>query len=476
MALAQAQAPDQVAGVRYRPGTPGYDARRTGFNLAIEHRPHVIVDARTPGDVVAAVRQAAGEGRPVAVMNTGHGPSVAADGAVLIRTGGLRGVAVDPVRRTARVAGGEVWRDVIAAAAPHGLAPLNGSSPAVGVVGYTLGGGIGLLSRRFGFAADHVRWIELVTADGRLRRVSADPAAGGDPDLFWALRGAGANFGVVTALEVDLFPVARLLGGELCFGDEVGADVVPAYVDWARAVPEAMASSLMLMRYPDDPAVRPELRGRHVTHVRLAWSGEGRGAGRGDGDDLAAGRPWVERLRGIGPRLVDTVRTMPYTEVGTIHHEPVDEPVPAFDRNVLLGDLDGAAASALWRHAGPGAAAPLLAELRAWGGALSRPPAVPNAVGGRDARFSLLGIAGPDPADRARRDEMLDALAPWGTGGTYLNFCGVEDGVGDPAAGAVQRAHRPGDLARLRTLKAIHDPGNVFRVNFNVAPSTRTGG
>jgi FAD/FMN-containing dehydrogenase len=472
MALAQAQATDQVAGVRYRPGTPGYDARRTGFNLAIEHRPHVIVDARTPGDVVAAVRQAAADGRPVAVMNTGHGPSVAADGAVLIRTGGLRGVAVDPVRRTARVAGGAVWRDVIAAATPHGLAPLNGSSPAVGVVGYTLGGGIGLLSRRFGFAADHVRSIELVTADGRLRRVSAGgddsagPARGGDPDLFWALRGAGANFGVVTALEVDLFPVARLLGGELCFGGELGADVVHAYVEWARAVPEAMASSLMLMRYPDDPAMPPELRGRHVTHVRLAWSGTE------ESDDLAAGHPWVERLRGIGPRLVDTVRTMPYTEVGTIHHEPVDEPVPAFDRNVLLRDLDGAAASALWRHAGPDAAAPLLAEVRAWGGALSRPPAVPNAVGGRDARFSLMGIAGPDPADRARRDEMLDALAPWGTGGTYLNFCGVEDGVG----GAVRRAHGPGDLARLRALKAIHDPGNMFRVNFNVAPSAWAGG
>jgi FAD/FMN-containing dehydrogenase len=367
-------------------------------------------------------------------------------------------VRVDPARRTARVGGGARWRDVIAAAAPHGLAPLCGSSPDVGVAGYTLGGGVGPLARRYGFAADHVRAVELVTADGRHRRVDGDADA--VPDLFWALRGAGANFGVVTALEIDLFPVATLLGGELCFGPEHAEAVLHAYVDWAAAVPEPIGSSLLLLTYPDDPAVPPALRGRHVTHVRVADSAADCTADGGEG------RRWVDRLRRIGPRLVDTVRVMRYADVGSIHHDPVDTPVPAFDRNVLLHTFDHAAAAVLARHAGPAAGAPFLAELRAWGGALARPPAVPNAVGGRDAAFSLLAISDPDPVNRARRDDLLAAVRPWATGATYPNFSGVEDA--GPAR--VRTAYRPADWDRLRRLKAALDPGNLFCVNHNIPP------
>jgi FAD/FMN-containing dehydrogenase len=433
-------------------GDAGYDARRSGFNIAIEHHPERIVEATGPADVVAAVQLAAGAGRPVAVMNTGHGPSVPADGAVLVRTGRLNRVGVDPLRRTARIEAGAAWREVIGAATAHGLAPLNGTSPHVGVVGYTLGGGVGLMARRFGFAADHVRWLDVVTADGQIRHVTADV----DPDLFWALRGAGANFGVVTAMEVDLFPVPALLGGELCFEAAVSEDVLHGYADWAKEVPETMASSVLLLGYPDDPAVPWELRGRHITHVRIAYTG----------DDDAEGYEWVERLRRIGPRVVDTVRVMPYAEIGTIHHEPTDEPVPAFDRNILLHDFDHDAASMLAEHAGPGADAPFLAEVRAWGGALSRSPAVPNAVGGRDAAYSLLGISDPGAESRARRNDLLAAMRPWATGMTYQNFAGVEDSSVD----AVRLAYRPEDFARLQDIKAVYDPGNLFRVNFNIPP------
>ncbi len=435
-------------------GEAGYDALRAGFNIAIEHHPEVIVDATSPADVVTAVRRAAGAGRPVAVMNTGHGPSVSADGAVLVRIGRMNRVDVDSVRRTVRIEAGAAWRDVIEAAAPYGLAPLNGSSPHVGAVGYTLGGGVGLLARRFGFAADHVRSFDVVTADGRNRHVTADADA--DPDLFWALRGAGANFGVVTAMEVDLFPVATLLGGELCFDAEASEEVLHTYSDWARDVPETMASSILLLGYPDGPAVPEERRGRHITHVRLAYTG----------DDHAGGDQWVEQLRRIGPRVVDTVRVMPYAEMGTIHHEPTDEPVPAFDRNILLSDFDLDAASVLSKYAGPSADAPFLVELRAWGGALSRPPTVPNAVGGRDAAYSLLAISDPVAENRARRDELLEAMRPWATGMTYPNFAGVEDGSLD----AVRRAYGPEDFARLQEIKAVYDPENRFRINFNIPP------
>jgi len=437
-----------------RCGDAGYDALRSGFNVAVEHHPEAIVEATRPADVVAAVRMATSAGRPVAVMNTGHGPSVAADGAVLVRTGRMDRVDVDPVRRTARIECGAAWREVIEASAPYGLAPLNGSSPHVGAVGYTVGGGVGLLARRFGFAADHVRWFDVVTADGRHRHVSA--AADADPDLYWALRGAGGNFGVITAMEVDLFPVATLLGGELGFEAEASEEVLHAYADWARDVPETMASSVLLLGYPDDATVPRELRGRHVTHVRIAFTG----------DDHAEGYQLVELLRRIGPRVVDTVRPMPYAEIGTIHHEPTDQPVPAFDRNILLSDFDQDAASVLFKYAGPGANPPFLAEVRAWGGALSRPPTVPNAVGGRDAAYSLLAISDPVPENRASRDELLDAMEPWATGMTYPNFSGVEDTTVE----AVRRAYRPEDFARLRSIKAVYDPHNVFRVNFNIPP------
>jgi FAD/FMN-containing dehydrogenase len=410
------------------------------------------VDAASPADVVAAVRLAAGAGRPVAVMNTGHAASVPADGAVLVRTGRLNRVDVDPVRRTARIEAGAVWRDVIEAATAYGLAPLNGTSPQVGAVGYTLGGGVGLMARRFGFAADHVRWLDVVTADAQTRHVTADV----DADLFWALRGAGANFGVVTAMEVDLFPVASVLGGELGFEAAVSEDVLHGYAGWAREVPETMASSVMLLGYPDDPTVPRELRGRHITHVRIAYTGA----------DDAEGYGWVERLRRIGPRAVDTVRVMPYAEIGTIHHEPTDVPVPAFDRNILLHDFDHDAASMLYAHAGPGTDVPFLTEVRAWGGALSRSPAVPNAIGGRDAAYSLLGISDPAAGSRARRDDLLAVMRPWATGMTYANFAGVEDSSVD----AVRLAYRPEDFARLQDLKARYDPGNLFRVNFNIPP------
>jgi FAD/FMN-containing dehydrogenase len=435
-------------------GEPRHELLRSGFNLAVVHDPEMIVEATSAADVAAAVKFATQSGLPVAVMNTGHGASVATDGGLLIRTGRMGGVTVDPSRRWARVEAGASWRDVIEAAAPHGLAPLNGSSPHVGAVGYTLGGGVGLLARRFGFAADHVRAMEVVTADGRFRRVCAE--AGSEADLFWALRGAGGNFGVVTAMEIDLFPVPVLLGGELCFAAEACEEVLATYARWAAEVPETMASSVMVLRYPDDPALPHQLGGRHITHVRVAYCG----------DDLSDGQAWLQMLRDIEGCVLDTVCAMPYREVGTIHHEPVETPVAAFDRNILLRDFDHDAAVMLGKHAGSSADPAFLVELRAWGGALARPPAVPNAVGGRDARFSLLAITDANHEHRAQRDSLLDAMRPWGTGKTFLNFSGVEDTSLDD----VRRAYATADFDRLRRIKADYDPDNTFRVNLNIPP------
>ncbi|MEV8476393.1 FAD-binding oxidoreductase [Streptomyces sp. NPDC051173] len=435
-----------------QPGEPGYDDARLGLNRAAESQPAYVVEAATEQDVVAAVRLAAEQKRPVGVMATGHGPSVSADDAVLVNTRRMDSVRVDVARATAWIEAGARWRQVLEHTTPHGLAPLNGSSPNVGAVGYLVGGGAGLLGRRFGFAADHVRRLRLVTADGRLREVTAEA----DPDLFWAVRGGKDNFGLVVGMEVDLFPVSRLYGGGLYFPGEATAEVLHAYAEWVRHVPEEMASSVLLLHNPDLPDVPEPLRGRFITHLRIAYSGEA-----ADGEDL------VRPLRALGPALLDTVRDMPYAEVGTIHHEPTSMPYVAYDRNVLLSDLTDDAVDTIVALAGPAAGAPFVTELRHFGGAYARPPEVPNCVSGRDAAFTLFTGAVPGGENLRRRDDFLDRMRPWSTGGVNLNFAGVEDT--DPAD--VRAAYTPADFDRLRAVKAQYDPDNLFRVNFNIPPA-----
>src|SRR5688572_10922006 len=222
-----------VTGPVLSPGDPRFADEVAPFNVAHQPRPAVVVGATSTADVAAAVRWAADRGHTVAVQATGHGLTGSLDGAVLITTDRLDTVVVDPASRSARVGAGVRWRGVIDAAAPHGLAPLSGSSSGVGVVGYTLGGGLGLLSRQYGFAADHVRRAELVTADGAIRAVDAET----DPDLFWALRGGKGNLGIVTELEFDLVPVARLYGGGIFFPGGSAPEVLHAFREWTTTLP-----------------------------------------------------------------------------------------------------------------------------------------------------------------------------------------------------------------------------------------------
>ncbi|WP_207400650.1 FAD-binding oxidoreductase [Actinomadura roseirufa] len=440
------------------PGESGYDDERLGLNRAIESRPACVVAASGEQDVVAAVRLAGEQKRAVGVQATGHSPVVPADDAVLVSTRRMDGVRVDPERATAWIEAGAPWRTVLEHTTPHGLAPLNGSSPSVGAVGYLVGGGAGLLGRRFGFAADHVRRLRLVTADGRLR----DVTAASDPDLFWAVRGGKDNFGLVVGMEIDLFPVARLYGGGLYFSGEATTEVLHAYAEWVRHVPEVMASSVLLATMPDLPGVPDPLRGRFIAHVRVAYSGEG---GAAEGERL------VRSLRQFGPALLDTVQDMPYAQVGTIHHEPTDAPYVAYDRSMFLRELDFGTVDALLELAGPDAGAPFITELRHFGGAYARTPEVPNCVGGRDALFSVFTGLVPtnsesDAAAFRQRDELLAKLDPWSTGGSLLNFAGVEDAGLD----RVRTAYAPADFERLRAIKTVYDPGNMFRINFNIPP------
>lgn len=428
------------------PGHRGWDSELAGFNTAAVHRPDLVVAAEHPDHVAAAVRYAADRGLPVGVQATGHGISVPADGGILVTTGRLRGVAVAPEARTARVAAGVRWHQVIAAAAPYGLAPLNGSSPFVGVVGYTLGGGLGPMARRFGYAADHVRWIDVVTADGMPRRASADE----EPDLFWALRGGKGNFGVVTAMEFELMPVRTFYGGGLFFTTEAVEAVLDTWWRWTAELPESMTTSVALVRLPDLPRVPASLRGRVSAHVRITFLGA-----PDEGEQLLA------PLRGLGP-VLDTVAERPYSDVGEVHQDPVD-PMPIQERSILLDTFDERAAKTLLEVAGPDSDCRAhVVEVRHLGGAVARRPEVPGSTGNRDAEFTLATIAPPGGASAS----VLAALEPWGTGRTYINFLN-----GPGAETETRRAYEPAVYQRLAELKRRYDPANLFRFNHNIPPA-----
>ena len=441
-----------VAGPVLVPGDEGYPAEHTGFDLSVPQRPALIVGATTTDDVVAAVQFARSHGLFVGVQATGHGPTVAADGGLLLNTGRMNAIHVDSVNRTARLQAGTQWTEVIEAAAPFGLAPLSGSAPSVGAISYSLGGGIGVLSRRFGFGADHVRAIEVVTADGALRRVTAEDS----PDLFWAMRGAGSNFGVVTSIEVDLVAVPELHAGGLFFPGDQRADVLAAFVQCATTAPDALSLSAAVYTFPDLPDLPAAVRGRHCCHVRVTHQGP-----------AAEAEPFLGTLRGAGTVLLDTVRSLPLTEIGTIHNDRT-APLDVHSRSLVLRRLDPGLVDVVVAHSAPDAAS--LVELRHLGGALGRPPAVANAVGHRGGVANLFTTAYPTDdhtvAD-TEQQRLLADLEPWSDGGALSTF--LLGGKVTPAD--VRAAFRPEDYDRLVELKTAWDPDNIFRFNQNIPPS-----
>lgn len=348
-----------IARVVLGPADPGYDEEVAGFQTGFRHRPELVVGAADADEVRRAVTYAAGRGLTVSVQATGHGLPGASDGGLLITTRRMDGVRIDPAARTARIDAGVRWAQVVAAASPHGLAPLSGSSPGVGAVSYVLGGGIGLLGRRFGYASDHVRALEVVTADGELRRLTA---RGPDGDLWRALLGGGnaVRLGVVTAMEIDLFPVDALYGGYVRYGEESVERAVRAYLEWTRGVPDEMTSGLAVMPYPDAPGLPEHLRGRYVATVSVAYSGDG-----------AAGARLVAPLRAAAPVLEDTLRELPYAENATVYAEP-DQPHAYYGDNAMVRDLDAETALRVVKATGPGQRVWSVTQISHLGGALGR--------------------------------------------------------------------------------------------------------
>ncbi len=436
------------------PGDDAYEDATQVFNLAAPAQPVAALTAHSIEEIRAAIEYAESEGLSLRVHTTGHAAATARpmDGALLIRTRLDGGVDIDARARTARVTAGTRWGEVIAAAAPHGLAAPHGSSPLVGAVGYLLRGGVSFYARKVGLGVNSVRAIELVTAEGDLRRVDATT----DPELFWALRGGGGGFGVVTAVEFDLFPAARVVTGAAYWHGEHAEKLLPMWLDWTRDAPRDVTTTLRLMNLPDHPDVPPELS----TGTTLCVDG----AIISETEDVTAAQRYAAELLGpmrtVAEPVIDDWHLGETPDVAQTHMDPT-EPFPVYGDHMLLGDLDDAAAKEILRVAGEGSGSPLTnVELRQLGGALAEPSVSGGALDHLDAAFAYMGGGVPfDPvtpeAITTHCATVRAALAPWDTGRTTPTFVEHYD---QPQGHLPPDRVRAVDQARTRV-----DPAGRFR-------------
>jgi FAD/FMN-containing dehydrogenase len=395
--------------------------------------------------VAAAISLAAELELKVAPQATGHGATAlgSLESALLLRTDRMRNVELDMNNRRARVEAGARWGHVIPVASAAGLSALHGSSPDVGIVGYTLGGGLSWYARRYGLAADRVLAAELVTADAQLRRV--DHAH--EPELFWALRGGGGHFGVVTALEFELLPVPELYAGALFFPWERSAEVLHAWRQWLPQVPDELTSIGRILQFPPLPEIPDPLRGNAFAVVELAHAGS-----------TATGAELLEPLRRLGP-TIDTVAAVTPDGIAELHMDPRD-PVPARGGHQLLDELPAAAVDELVRLVGPSSDSPLLSvELRHLGGALRQRRPGHGPMTPIQASFSMfsVGLTPDEKSTRAVRErsaELDTALMPWVSTTAMPNF------TLEPAPPA--RFFDTATVERLRRVRAEVDPGRLF--------------
>jgi FAD/FMN-containing dehydrogenase len=439
---------------------PAYNEARRAWDLTVQQWPTAIIVVKDAVDIVEALRFAKREGLAVAVQSTGHGIVRPANDSLLILTSEMKEIRVDAEAHTAWVGAGAKWGMVLEVTQPFGLAPLLGSSPDVGVVGYTLGGGLGWLGRKYGLAADNVRSFDVVTADGRLLRASESE----NSDLFWGLRGGGGGLGIVTQMEINLFPVTTVYGGNLFYPIELAKEVFVRYRDWVASAPDELTSSVLIMNFPPIPEIPAFLRGQSFAMVRGCYCGP-----------VDQGEALVQSWRRWRAPVVDDFKVMSFADVATISNDPV-EPVPGVSTGAWLRELGDEAIDLVIRYAlgNHNNSSPIgIAEVRHAGGAIARIKADHNAYGNRDASL-LLQLLGMAPTPEAYRhwqhytDELKQRLQPYLTGGVYLNFLS-----GEESQALVEKGYSPESFRRLTTLKAAYDPENRLRHGFNIPPARK---
>ncbi len=446
-------------GAVHLPGDPGYDTARMPWNVAVDQRPAAVALPRTVDDVRDLVRAARAAGLRVAPQSTGHGAGPLAEGqlddVVIVRTSEMAAVSVDPVARVARAEGGALWQDVVAVVAPHGLAALHGSSPDVAVAGYTLGGGLSWYARKFGLATNSVTAVELVTAGGELVRADAHQ----HQDLFWALRGGGGSFGLVTAIEFRLHEIADVYAGMLLWDRERAPEVVRAWAAWSVTAPDEVTTSMRVMSFPPMPELPEFLRGRQVVVIDGAVL-----------TDDSTAQSLLAPLRALRPEI-DTFGRVPSASLTRLHMDP-EGPTPAVAGTTMLERLSEEAVVAFLAEVGPGSTTSLLsAELRQLGGALGRQHPGAGALSRLEGAYAGFFVAMAPTAQlaaqgRADAERLVAALAPWSSGRALLNF--TEQRTDTGAAYDAEAWHR------LRAVRACVDPHQLFVANHPVtAPTAR---
>ena len=434
-----------------RPGGPGWDEARGTFNLLTDQRPEAIAFPADEREVAAVVAYARERGWRVAPQATGHNaaPLGSLEGTLILNTSALTGISIDAAARRVRVGAATRWEQVTPQLSELGLACLHGSSPDVGIVGYSLGGGIGWLARKHGMQTNAVTAIELVTAEGHHVRTDAVH----EPELFWALRGGGGNFGVVTAIEFAVVPIRELYAGALFFGFERTADVLHAWTALLPTFPEELTSWASVMHFPPLPEVPEAVRGRSFMVVTAAFLGS-----------EADGRELLRPLRALGPEL-DTFAMQPPAALGDLAMDP-REPLPYRSAHALVDALSAPAIDDIARIAAPGSPV-VLVQLRHMGGALARHAPGAGARATLPGRICMLAIAvvpdaGAEPAAQAELDALSAAVGAYDAG-VYPNF------VEEPADAS--GFFDPETWERLRQVKALYDPQDVFRANHRIAPA-----
>jgi hypothetical protein len=444
---------EHMTGAVTVPGDSAWDVARQAWNLAVDQHPAAVAEPETVADVVVVVEYARAVGLRVAAQGTGHSaaPLGPLQDTILVKTHRMRAVEIDPDRRRARAQAGAVWADVVVPASEHGLAALAGSSHDVGVVGYTLGGGLSWLGRKHGLAANSVAAIQVVTADGRVALVDADH----EPDLFWALRGGGGSFGIVTAIELELHPVDELYAGMLAFPWERAGEVLRAWREWTRTVPDEVSSVGRILQFPPLPDIPEQLRARSLAIVEVAYLG-----------DEASGAELLAPLRALGPEI-DTFGMVSPEGLLQLHMDP-PHAVPGAGDGAQLDVLPAEAVDALVAVAGAGSGSPLLSvELRHLGGALARADAGHGALAALEGDFALFAVGVAPDANaaatvRAHIDVVKEALTEWNSGRRFLNFTERRIDTRDAFPAAAYR--------RLQAVKTLVDPDDLFQSNHPIAP------
>ena len=426
----------------------GYKEACQTWDLTVEQHPSFVAIIANATDAIAAVNFARTQGLRITIQSTGHGIISPSDGGLLVNTSRMKGIKIDPQMRTARVEAGVLWNDVIEEAQTYQLATLSGFASNVGVIGYTLGGGIGWLVRKYGVACDSLRSINLVTADGRMLQVDETS----NSELFWGLKGSGSNFGIVTSIEFDLYPVVNVYGGQLFYPVEMAKEVLSLYSSWVETIPDELTSAIALMRLPPEPPIPEKLRGKLLVVLSVCY--------------LGSENKCVELLHPfflLSPPLANQLRPMQFGDVGKIHHDP-SEPQRIYGYSGLLKLLSDDAIDKLVELAGARSDSPLqMVELRHLKGAMEQVSEQESALVDRDAPFLLQVQSSLTTSEQTMKVKQYtnffaETMRPYETGGVFPNFR-HNYSLNDPRERAVssQDSHY-----RLLNLKRKYDSQNLF--------------